>query len=124
MEILGGMVADVFGATGYYFTNGDWIGLGLLALVALLGALTTSSLGNAFATAVWTMPVYGIVAYVRDALSLGSSTLSGGSPWMEALDDGWITVTRMNGIDLIGLYVALVVLILIFYLLRNALNRG
>lgn len=124
MDTLFGMVGDIAGATGFYFTNGDWVGVAALVAVGLLGAVLTKNLGGAFASAVWAMPIYGFVGYVRDALSLSPSETFNRSPWLEALDDGWITVTRMSGLELIGLYFALVLVILILYLLKNAVSRG
>ncbi len=124
MEMLFGMVSDIAGATGFYFTSGDWVSVAALVAVGLLGAVLTKDLGGAFASAVWAMPLFGIVTYVRDALTTSAADTYGRSPWLEALDDGWISVTRMSGLELIGLYFALVLVILILYLLKNAVGRG
>jgi len=124
LDILQTIVMDVVGSVGTVFTASGWVTLGMLIAIGALGAVATGSLGEAFSSAVWGLPLFALVSYFKNALTLTREETFGRSPWIEALDQGWESIARMDGLELIGLYFALAIVVLLGYLVKVAISRG
>ena len=119
-EILTTVITDIAHSVSDVFTSGDWTALGALVAVGVLGAVLTSRIGGAFSAAVWALPVYALVNYVREALTMSGADTYGRSRWVEALDSGWYSISSMQGLELIGLYFAFAIVIVALFAIKAA----
>ena len=116
-------VMAIFRAT---FLSGDLIGLGIAAGAILTAALAMSRGAQVGSMTLLALSLFALGGFVRGFLKSGSAEAPGGavSRVSSQMEASWAQFAGMPAGTLLAYFIAFMVIILVIFGLKSALNRG
>ncbi|MBI1366273.1 MAG: hypothetical protein GC153_10020 [Alphaproteobacteria bacterium] len=118
------MINDVVEILRHTFLTGDWLALVIALGSVLVAALLMQRSGQIASMTVLALVLFAAGGFMRGYFGPHPDAASEGARAVSQLKMGWADLMHMQAGDLVAYFLAFMVLILVLFGIKSALNRG